>query len=70
MASVHLGEMTFFKIKDKHVCEYSSKRGDFQGGKIIKMSTFKSQRMFLLYHIVITMSIYSTNMFSFLLWDL
>lgn len=40
MASVHLGEMTFFKIKDKHVCEYSSKRGDFQGGKNHKNVNF------------------------------
>ena len=45
MAGVWLGETKFLKIKDKHLCEYSSKPGDLQGWrKITKMSTsFKNQ---------------------------
>lgn len=45
MVGVWLEEMKFLKIKDNHLCEYSSKPGGLQGWKkITKMSTsFKSQ---------------------------
>lgn len=72
MAGVWLGEMKFLKIKDKHLCEYSSKPGDLQGWKKSQKCQLllKIKEMFLLYHVVITVSIYSTSMFSLVLWNL
>ena len=40
MVGVCLGEMKFKKIKDKHLCEYSSKPGDLQGQKNHKIVDF------------------------------
>ena len=75
MVGAWLGEMKFLKIKDKHLCEYSSKPGkpgDLQGQKKSQKCQLllKIKEMFLLYHVVITVSIYSTSMFSLVLWNL
>lgn len=73
MVGVWLEEMKFLKIKDKHLCEYSSKPGGLQGWKkITEMSTsFKKSRKCFYFTMLLSQCQFIQQVcFSLVLWDL